>query len=148
LRLFAKELHLVDINQSCLDACLERFGESSEGTGCLYHLTSGNDLHSIASNSATLVYSWDSMVHFDVKEIARILAPGGTAFLHHSNYGAMRPDSDWAKNDGTRSDMSADLMNEYAGDNGLKVVKQEIHGKEQGWGVDNFDCVSLLYKPG
>ncbi len=95
------------------------------------------------------------MVHFDklivadyVKEIARILAPGGTAFLHHSNYGAMRPDSDWAKNDGTRSDMSADLMNEYAGDNGLKVVKQEIHGKEQGWGVDNFDCVSLLYKPG
>ena len=155
LRLFTKELHLVDINQSCLDACMERFGESSEGTDFLYHLTNGNDLHSISSNAATLVYSWDSMVHFDklivadyVKEIARILTPGGTAFIHHSNYGALRPDSDWAKNHGTRSDMSADLMNKYAGENGLKVVKQEIHGKEQGWGVENLDCVSLLYKPG
>lgn len=64
-----------------------------------------------------------------VKEIARILAPGGAAFIHRSNYGALRPDSDWAKNDGTRSDMSADLMKEYAVENGLKVVKQEIHGK-------------------
>ena len=93
------------------------------------------------------------MVHFDklivadyVNEIARILAPGGTAFLHHSNYGAMKPDSDWAKNDGTRSDMSAELMKEYAKQSGLKLVKQEIHGKEQGWGTDALDCVSLLCK--
>ena len=153
LRLFARELHLVDINQSCLDACMSRFGKSIDGTSFFYHLTSGNSLRSIQDNAATLVYSWDSMVHFDklivadyVNEIARILAPGGTAFLHHSNYGAMKPDSDWAKNDGTRSDMSAELMKEYAKQSGLKLVKQEIHGKEQGWGTDALDCVSLLCK--
>lgn len=153
LRLLTKELHLVDINQSCLDACIERFGRTMNGTDFFYHLTDGNELKFMAPCSISLVYSWDSMVHFDklivanyVREIARVLKPGGTAFLHHSNYGSISPDSDWAKNVGTRSDMSANLMLEFARDSGLEVSKQEIHGRAQGWGMDGLDCVSLLYK--
>jgi hypothetical protein len=55
----------------------------------------------IASDSITLVYTWDSMVHFDklivqdyLAEIKRVLKAGSSAFLHHSNYGEKSPDSD------------------------------------------------------
>lgn len=94
------------------------------------------------------------MVHFDklivkddVKYIALILKPGGSAFLHHSNNGDFAPDSDWAKNTGTRSDMSAEIMKEYTHTYGLEVTRQEIHGLQQGWGMNEHDCVSLLGKP-
>jgi len=154
LRRLSKELHLVDINQSCLDACKERFGNSTHQAQIFYHLTIGNSLHSLADDAISFVYSWDSMVHFDklivadyTKEIARVLIPGGSAFLHHSNYGSISPDSDWAKNLGTRSDMSAELMTLYAQDCGLEVLEQKILGTEHGWGADGLDCISLLRKP-
>jgi hypothetical protein len=93
------------------------------------------------------------MVHFDklivrdyVHDIARVLKTGGSAFLHHSNYGAVSPDSDWASNPGTRSDMSAELMRVYAAESGLQVVSQHIQGRAEGWGTDELDCVSILRK--
>lgn len=154
LRKLTKELHLVDVNQSCLDACRERFGETIEGTRVHYHLTDGNHLHFIADQSISLVYTWDSMVHFDklvvkdyVQEIGRVLRPGGAAFLHHSNFGAVAPDTDWAHNHGTRSDMSAELMHKFARTARLKVVRQDLQGRKEGWGCDDLDCVSLLRKP-
>jgi Methyltransferase domain len=154
LRRLTKELHLVDINQSCIDACRDRFGSFKDGTRFHYHVTDGNHLGMIARDSVSLVYTWDSMVHFDklivrdyVGEIRRVLKPGGCAFLHHSNYGEKAPDSDWARNSGTRSDMSARLMREYASASGLVVMRQEIQGRAQGWGEDELDCVSILRKP-
>jgi SAM-dependent methyltransferase len=154
LRKHTKELHLLDVNQSCLDACKERFGDEKEGTKFYYHLTQGNNLKALPDSSITLVYTWDSMVHFDklvvkdyVLEIKRVLKPGGYAFLHHSNYGAVAPDTDWAQNTGTRSDMSAELMHEYANQAGLEVVKQQLQGRKEGWGTDDLDCVSLLRRP-
>jgi SAM-dependent methyltransferase len=154
LRGLSKDIHLVDINASCIDACRERFGAEKDGTRFHYHVTDGNHLRMIPDASLTLVYSWDSMVHFDklvvrdyVAEIARILKPGGSAFLHHSNYGSVAPDSDWASNPGTRSDMSAALMRDYAAAAGLEVVRQELQGRAQGWGMDDLDCASILRKP-
>jgi ubiquinone/menaquinone biosynthesis C-methylase UbiE len=154
LRRLTKELHLVDINQTCLDACRERFGDTVDGTRVHYHLTDGNSLAGIAEGSISLVYSWDSMVHFDklvvrdyVREVSRILCSGGSAFLHHSNFGAVAPDSDWAQNEGTRSDMSATLMRQYAAEAGLAVTRQDLQGRAQGWGRDGMDCVSVLGKP-
>jgi len=154
IRHHAKKVHLIDINKSCIDACRERFGAELDGVRFEYHLTDGNNLAAITSDTMTLVYTWDSMVHFDklivrdyVAEIARILESGGHAFLHHSNLGAKNPDSDWATNTGTRSDMSAGLMRDYADENDLVVVSQHIHGRAQGWGEDGLDCVSILRKP-
>jgi SAM-dependent methyltransferase len=153
LRTLAKELHMVDINASCIDACRERFGSEKDGTRFFYHVTDGNHISMIPDNSLSLVYSWDSMVHFDklivrdyVMDIARALKPGGSAFLHHSNYGATSPDSNWASNPGTRSDMSGELMVEYAKAAGLTVVRQNIQGRAEGWGQDGLDCVSILRK--
>lgn len=154
LRRFSKEMHLVDINASCIDACRERFGEERDGTRFNYYVTDGNHVRMLPDDQLTLAYTWDSMVHFDklivrdyVRDVARALKPGGCAFLHHSNYGAVAPDSNWASNPGTRSDMSAELMREYAAAAGLDVVRQKLQGRAEGWGMDDLDCVSILRKP-
>jgi SAM-dependent methyltransferase len=152
LKAHATTLHLVDINQSCIDACKERF-QSEQRVKFFFHKTEGNSLRSIEDRSVDLVYSWDSMVHFDklivkdyVLEIERVLKTGGIAFLHHSNLGSIRPNSDWAKNVGTRSDMSGQLMHEFVEGTSLRVREQHIHGRKQGWGEDELDCVSVLEK--
>jgi SAM-dependent methyltransferase len=153
LRRYAGEIHLVDINQSCIDACRDRFGETKEGVKFHFHVTDGNHLNMISEESISLVYTWDSMVHFDklivrdyLNEIKRVLKVGGTAFLHHSNYGEKAPDSNWANNSGTRSDMSGTLMRQYSEDVGLEVIAQKIQGRAEGWGEDGLDCVSILRK--
>lgn len=153
LRRHTKSPHLVDINQSCIDACRMRFGDTKDGTRFRYHVTDGNHLKMIENERITLVYSWDSMVHFDkliirdyLLDIQRVLKPGGSAFLHHSNYGERAPDSNWATNTGTRSDMSGKIMREYAAATGLDVVLQDIHGRAEGRGEDGLDCVSILHK--
>jgi hypothetical protein len=154
LRRQAKEIHLVDVNQSCLDACKARFGDQAEGCRFFFHLTDGTSLRSVADASITFGYSWDSMVHFDkivvrgyIFEFARVLKPGGRAFLHMSNYGATKPDSDWASNPGTRSDMSAALLRQYAQEAGLTVPFQRLSGRKDGWGLDDLDCLSVVERP-
>ncbi|HEV7256392.1 MAG TPA: class I SAM-dependent methyltransferase [Bosea sp. (in: a-proteobacteria)] len=150
----ADEIHLIDINQSCIEACRDRFGTKKNKAKFFYYVTKGNNISMIQDASISLVYSWDSMVHFDklivndyVSDIARALKEGGMAFLHHSNFGEVAPDSDWATNTGTRSDMSARLMQQYAQKAGLEVVDQKIQGRAEGWGVDGLDCASILRKP-
>lgn len=153
LRRYAKSIDLVDVNQTCIDACETRFGAERDGCVFRYHVTSGNALP-VSANSISFVYTWDSMVHFDklvvrdyVKEVFRVLMPGGSAFLHHSNYGTVAPDSSWTKNHGNRSDMTAELMRQYAEDAGLKIKFQRLSGTADGWGLDDLDCLTLLTKP-
>jgi len=157
LRRYAETIDLVDVNPSCIEACRVRFGNSSQNSqNCIfrYHLTDGDGLPDIPDQSISFVYSWDSMVHFDklvvrdyVNEVARVLRPDGTAFLHHSNFGALAPNSDWANNHGNRSDMTAELMKQYAYSAGLTVKFQRLSGMSDGWGMDDLDCLSLLQKP-
>ena len=151
---YASSIDLVDVNQSCIDACQRRFGSRRNGCNFRYHLTNGTNLLSIPEASISFVYSWDSMVHFDklvvenyVTEIARVLKPGGTAFLHHSNLGISLPNSDWTKNHGGRSDMSAELMKTFAAAAGLTIKFQRLSGKNDGRGLDDLDCLSLLRRP-
>jgi SAM-dependent methyltransferase len=154
LRRYAPELHLVDVNETCLAACRARFGSEKDGCRFQYYQTDGTHLRAIGDHSITFGYSWDSMVHFDklvmrdyILEFARILAPGATAFLHHSNLGALRPESNWFHNHGSRSNMSAELMQRYAVEAGLKVRFQRLSGKADGWGMDDLDCLSVLEQP-
>ena len=151
LRQLAKSIVLVDVNQSCLDGCFRRFGDRLDGCTFEYRKTIGNSLAGVSDSSITLAYCWDTMVHFDktvvadyVAEIARVLRPGGRAFLHYSNVGALSPDSNFATNPGTRSDMSAEIMVRYAGQNGLSVVSHRLSGRADGWGQDDLDCLTLL----
>lgn len=153
LRRYAKSIDLVDVNQTCVDACEKRFGAEKDGCVFRYHVTTGNSLP-VPSGSMSFVYTWDAMVHFDklvvqdyVHDVFRALKPGGSAFLHHSNYGTVAPDSSWTKNHGSRSDMTAELMRKYAEEAGLKIKFQRLSGTADGWGIDDLDCLSLLVKP-
>ncbi|WP_354677169.1 class I SAM-dependent methyltransferase [Cupriavidus plantarum] len=150
----AKVLHLVDVNQTCIDACRDRFGAQTGDCQLQYHVTAGDSLPFIETESLTFVYSFDSMVHFDrsiilayLREFARAMKPGATGYIHHSNYGAIAPNSDWAKNIGNRSDMSAALFREYCAEVGLEVTDQRLHGRAEQRGIDDLDCASLIRKP-
>lgn len=153
LRHRASTIDLVDVNIACIEICRKRFGSQIDACRFRYHLTDGNSLSGIADNSISLVYSWDSMVHFDklvvrayMREIARVLQRGGGAFLHTSNYGALAPNSDWTRNHGNRSDMTADLLRLFAEEAGLTVKFQRLSGKADGRSVDDLDCLTLLSK--
>ncbi len=146
-----QDIVLVDANASGIEACRLRFAGSSASIG--YHVTDGNHFRMVPDSSITFGYSWDSMVHFDklvvrdyLFEFARTLKPGGTAFLHTSNYGAIKPNSSWTTNHGSRSDLSRELFNNYAAEAGLSIEFQRLSGRADGWGVDDLDCVSVVSK--
>jgi SAM-dependent methyltransferase len=84
----AGRLHLVDLHPNNLEACRRRFG-ADQRLSC--HVTDGRSLP-LPDATATFLFSFDSMVHFDsdvvrayLREARRVLRPGGHAFLHHSN---------------------------------------------------------------
>lgn len=153
LRHLAKTVDMVDVNETQIETCKKRFGGQIDGCRFRYHHTDGNSLSGIENSSISFVYSWASMVHFDklvvrsyVDEIARVLRSGGSAFLHSSNYGVFAADSAWTKNPGNRSDMTADLMRQFAEEAGLNVKFQRLSGKSDGRGIDDLDCITLLAK--
>lgn len=90
----AGRMTLVDLSASCIEACRKRFA----GVPHLqYAVNDGRSLAAAADRSVDLVFSFDSLVHVEadvvqgyLSEIARVLKPGGAAFLHHSNLAALR----------------------------------------------------------
>jgi hypothetical protein len=72
LRRHARDLHLVDVNEACIEACRRRFGDNMEGCRFHYHVTDGNHRGMIADDSITFACSWDAMVHFDKTVNARL----------------------------------------------------------------------------
>lgn len=152
LRPFASEMHLVDINATCIEACRKRFEGRAEPPRMHYHVNDGAGLPMIADNSITFLYSWDAMVHFDpvvirkyIPEFYRVLKPGATGFCHHSNYGALTadPESNWMKNPGWRSTMSEKLFRKYCEESGLRIDSQHVID----WMVSKLDCISIFNKP-
>lgn len=153
LRRLAKEMHLVDVNSTCIEACRTRFGMERDGCQFFYYVNDGNFLSSIKEASISFVYSFDSMVHFDklvvkdyLTEFKRVMRPGAFGFVHHSNYGAIRPNSNWATNYGTRSDLSAQLFAEYCKEIGLRLVHQRLLGLQDWIGMEGLDCISVFQK--
>jgi SAM-dependent methyltransferase len=135
----AKTLHAVDLNEPVIARVEKRFRGNDGPCELHFHVNNGSTLPMIASGSITTIYSWDSMVHFDrrviaayVKEFARILAPGGRGFMHHSNLGDLnaprldtRPlgDDMW-HNPQCRSDVSKLQVRDYCVTNRLRVDNQ------------------------
>jgi ubiquinone/menaquinone biosynthesis C-methylase UbiE len=168
----AETVALVDINQSCLDSCRDRFRD------CLnvsYHLTDDSCLPFLAESSIDFVWSFDAFVHMEpevvhgyLAELGRVLAPGGCAVLHHAG----RPD--WLlrlapivrsmgrpgrvlqrlailhrlHDDGYRSYVSARLVAEWGSAAGLTVVRQtDSWGKDGRHNVRKYrDQITILEK--
>ena len=140
----AGRLVLVDIRPENIAFCRRRFGEDPR---IAYLVNSGYDLREVPDGSVTLLYSFDAMVHFDsdvvrayLAEARRVLAPGGRAFLHHSNHTG---GEDWLEAPHCRAFMSKALFAHYARKEGLRVLRQDV----MDWGgVTGLDCISLLQR--
>ena len=140
-------LTLVDVNQSNIDFCRQRFAGDSR-VSCV--VNSGSDLEPLAADAYSAVFCYDAMVHFEyddvfsyLAEIARVLRPGGRALLHHSNNDRM-PGARYSDNPHWRNFMSAPLFAHVAMRSGLSVVEQQVID----WaGEAEIDCVSLVEKP-
>jgi SAM-dependent methyltransferase len=121
----ASRLVLVDVSERPLELCRERFKGDKR---ILYILSSGSDLPGVDNGSIDAVWSFDVFVHVSpcdqaayLGEIARVLAPGGTAVVHHSdgrNRGQLPSRRGW------RSPMSRGLFAALAVERGLQVECQ------------------------
>jgi len=166
----ASRLTLVDINQSCLDFCQNRFASYPN---VAYHLTDSSSLGFLESASVDFIWSFDSFVHMDpvvvegyIAEFGRVLAPGGTIVVHH----AAKPPWVLALNpvtrrlgkpgrvlkrllvqqrlrgDGFRSDVSARMVQTWAEQAGLRIRRQTDRWGDAGqYTVRKYrDCISTL----
>src|SRR5690606_30315318 len=70
----SNDLWLVDINPHAIEACRRRFSEVSPPPRMHYVLVDGESVGDIPDDSLSLVYSWDSMVHFDLPVIEAYFA--------------------------------------------------------------------------
>jgi SAM-dependent methyltransferase len=151
LKEHAGTLHLVDLNRYALERCRERFRDHAGPCRIEYHENDGQSLACLPDASISLVYSWDSMVHFErtvveryVREFARVMRPGAWGFVHHSNHGAQSDDPDIEHAPHLRSNLSSELFGEYCRASGL----WRTHALVFDWGgAKESDCISLLLKP-
>lgn len=144
------KVYVVDINQENIDFCLDRFRQEPRVV-CVRN--DGVKIGAVPSESITLFYCFDSMVHFDsdivrsyLSEIRRVLQPGtGRAFLHHSNYTG-NPGGDVHDNPHWRNFMSAEMFAHYSAKEGLRPEKQ----LKLDWNHDlsYLDCFTLLSRSG
>jgi SAM-dependent methyltransferase len=135
----ASRLILVDVSKRPLELCKSRFRDVEN---IEFVLSSGTDVPGIANGSVDAVWSFDVFVHIApldqasyLREIARVLAPGGVAVIHHAdgrNRGLLPSRHGW------RSPMSRDLFASLASSSGLLVECQL-----DSWGPDGrFDLSS------
>jgi hypothetical protein len=114
----------------------------------------GSSLAMVENGSIDLVFSFDSLVHAELevlgcylRELARVLAADGVAFLHHSNMGAYAPGT-YDPNDihWRATSVSAAEIERLAETLGLSCVSQETVA----WGNDSLlnDCFSVITRAG
>lgn len=140
----------VDLAQKCVDACTERFTTAPHAS---FHAGDGKSLPMVEGNSIDLIFSFDSLVHVDwevmnsyIEEFARVLRPGGKAFVHHSNLGHFMKDgvAQIAKTCWRGEDVTAERVRAKLDQVGLACISQE----KIAWFVPELvDCISVFLKP-
>ena len=138
---------LVDVNSSNIAFCAERFKEFPNVT---WIVNDGSSLSGIEDGSATSLFCYDAMVHFEyddvaayLQEISRVLIPGGRALLHHSNNDRY-PGRLYSENEHSRNFMSANLFSHMAQRAMLRVIEQRLLD----WGeAKELDALTLVEKP-
>lgn len=169
----AGHVTIVEVDQDCLDACVERFA----GTDNLAtYLTDGWAVPVVPDRSVDFIWSFDSMVHMPPEvvrgylgEIARTLRPGGIAVLHHAGLShwslplahltkyAGRPGraiqrlagQGRLRHGGSRSAVSRQSMHKWVTDAGLVVEAQtQAWGDEHQFDVRRFgDWITVMRQP-
>ena len=147
LKDLAQHVILVDINVGNVQFCRQRFKDVPHYRVLL---TDGYSFDSVRDGECTAVFSYDAMVHFDsdvvrayLQDTARVLAPGGRALLHHSNY-SLNPGGDVHDNPSWRNFMSQNLFHHYAAKCGMRILASDVIDWD---GHPSLDCVTLLERP-
>ena len=139
-------LYLVDTSIDAIDFVTRRF-DGRPNITC--HLSvDGASFHFVPDGSLTSMFSYDAMVHFEffnvwsyLQEIARTLAPGGRALIHHSNYSA-NPTGKFTDNPGWRNYMCESTFRHMVSRCGLSILSF----RALDWSAPNSDALSLLQK--
>lgn len=141
----------VDPLQENIDFCAARFGDDPK---LALIRNDGVTLKEIESSSATFLFCWDSMVHFDsdvvrcyLREASRVLVPGGYFFTHHSNRDKA-PCDDFQRAPHARNFMTIPMFQHFACKEGLRPVRHEAID----WGggdkrFEKLDGLALVRKP-
>ena len=174
LSTFASHVIAVDFSPSCIDRCKARY---SERDNVRYVVNDGRTLTEVEDASVNFAFSFEAFVHMEIdvienymRELARVLVPGGMAVIHHSGRAAatkplrrMRQGSWWQKKlytmlslrraperDGWRSDVSSRDVVRAAQSADLAVVAQtQRWGKGLAYDVRRFnDWISILTRAG
>lgn len=142
-----ERLILADTSIDAIASVRERFREHPQVEA--HVIEDGQSLPFVADAAVTAVFSYDSMVHFEpttvyayLREIERVLVPGGRALLHHSNY-SDKPDQAFNLAPGWRNFMTTDLMRHYAHRSGLRIESHQLID----WSTPASDALTLLLKP-
>jgi SAM-dependent methyltransferase len=148
LSILAGELIIVDLNP----LCIEKTRTKLKHHVLAYFVNDGKSIPKVRDNSQDLVFSFDSFVHMHanvtedyVKEIYRVLKPGGQAFIHHSwLYGG----SDESTNNvAGRANMSPEQFKIFVENNNMEIVSQNIIQFEPLNLWNGTDCISMFRKP-
>jgi SAM-dependent methyltransferase len=148
LSILAGELIIVDLNP----LCIEKTKTKLKHHVLAYFVNDGKSIPKVRDNSQDLVFSFDSFVHMHanvtedyVKEIYRVLKPGGQAFIHHSwLYGG----SDESTNNvAGRANMSPEQFKIFVENNNMEIVSQNIIQFEPLNSWNGTDCISMFRKP-
>lgn len=143
----AGSITLVDMLEKNISFCRERFSGENNIT---YYRNNGCDFAELKDSSYSALFSYDSMVHFEIpdiytylKETRRILRNGGCALFHHSNLMIDPKQSFYHPlNNGARTYMSKDLFAHLCYLNGLSVIDQQVID----WTMPEMDCITLVKK--
>jgi len=147
LSILASELLVVDLNPNCIKKTKDKLGHHVLG----YFVNNGNDLPKIRDNSQDLVFSFDSFVHFHknviddyLKEIFRVLKPGGKAYIHHS---WLEGGSDYSfHNYAGRSTMDPTIFKSLVEKNNMSVIEQKPINFEPLGEWDGTDNITIFEK--
>lgn len=142
----AGKVTLVDILEENISICKERFKDKKN---IVYYKNNGYNLESLSDNSYTALFTYDSMVHFEMmdvyeylQDIYRVLKTGGRALFHHSNY-MTDFTTDFMSNTHSRCFMGKDVFAYMAYQIGFKILKQHTLDWD---GIKELDCITLLEK--
>jgi len=147
LSILASELIVIDLNPLCIQKTKEKLGHHV----LAYFVNDGKTLSNIKDNSQDLVFSYDSFVHMHknvineyLKEINRVLKPGGHGFIHHS--WLYQGSENSFENSAGRSNMSPEEFKKLVEFNGMEIISQSPikFNALNNW--DGTDCISFFTK--
>jgi SAM-dependent methyltransferase len=148
LSILASELIVVDLNPTCIEKTKSKLKHHV----LAYFVNDGKSIPKVRDNSQDLVFSFDSFVHMHanvteeyVKEIYRVLKPGGQAFIHHSWFYGGNDES--FKNIAGRANMSPEIFKDLVEQNNMVIISQDTIQFEPKGLWNGTDCISIFKKP-